>query len=290
MIKNIVYVGIIIIILSFLFLFFASSTITSTNLNSTISSLISEKNYTINSNSFASYKINLNTTASIAALVSSNANINLYLMSSNAFLAWKNTLSNASNNASGINIASKFEGDGVYYIFKDINSASIPVGLIKNITAIPIYSSNSLLTNGTYYLVVDNTRGSASSNQIVNTTILYIPPLTNQTLNSPQFSQIKNMINESILLGSIFFITFIIGVAVLIYGLIKKPQNVVVESKGVVSKISLADVNKLYEGIEDKTNKGGKGRKSNINKKIKKVNYQNKRNARNNKNRINKNK
>jgi hypothetical protein len=273
MIKNIVYFGIIIIIVSFLFLFFASSVLISPNLNSTtselISNLTSEKNYTINANSFASYTINLNTTtANITAFVKSNTKINLYLMNNNTFLAWKKALSNTSN-VSGLNIASKFEGNGVYYIFKDINYTSIPPGLIKNITTVPIYSSNSLLNKGVYYLVMDNTYGSASSHQIVKASILYILPLTNQTLNSPQFDSIKNMINESIWLGSIFFITFIIGIAVLAYGIIKKPQSIVVKSKDSTTKISLADVDELYKGIENKTKNKEKETKKSRNKKLK---------------------
>ena len=269
MIKNIVYTGIIIIIISILLLFFESSQLSSQNLNISISKILTVKNYTVGSDSFADYNVNLNTTSDLMAFMNSSSSVNFYLMNNSAFSSWKKLVANTSSNKTGIEDAISLENKGVYYIYKNVSTLSIPSGLLKNSSTEPLFSEVSNF-NSVYYLVIDNTKGSPSSNKQVNATLVYIPPLTNQTLNSPQLAQVKNLVNEAMWMGSIFFILLIAGIGVLAYGLIKKPKTIYVETDSGKSKIDLSNVDELYNGIEEKPKKQAKLTKPKGNKKVEK--------------------
>ncbi|MCL5433417.1 MAG: hypothetical protein M1538_00355 [Candidatus Marsarchaeota archaeon] len=253
MMKNIIYIGIIILIISMLLLLYESSLLSSNNLVGGISNITVVKNFKIESNSFVSYPVVFNTSAPLTSIIVSKSKINFYFMSNSAFSEWK---ADVDNGITGLSSAKRLENSGVYYIFNNITNATMPIGLVQNITTVPIFASNTLVLNaGNYEAVIDNMKGSASLSKIVNVSFIYIPPITNATLNNPAFSNLKNLLNESMWFGGAFFVVFLIGLALIIYGLLKNPKSITIKTEEGKEQISLSDVNKLYEGIEKKYKK-----------------------------------
>ena len=253
MMKNIIYIGIIILIISMLLLLYESSLLSSNNLVGGISNITVVKNFKIESNSFVSYPVVFNTSAPLTSIIISKSKINFYFMSNSAFSEWK---ADVDNGITGLSSAKRLENSGVYYIFNNITNATMPIGLVQNITTVPIFASNTLVLNaGNYEAVIDNMKGSASLSKIVNVSFIYIPPITNATLNNPAFSNLKNLLNESMWFGGAFFVVFLIGLALIIYGLLKNPKSITIKTEEGKEQISLSDVNKLYEGIEKKYKK-----------------------------------
>ncbi|MGC8694555.1 MAG: hypothetical protein ACP5RI_02970 [Candidatus Micrarchaeia archaeon] len=254
MIKNIVYIGVLILIIAIIILFYEGSLLSNINFSSVLSNMTVVKNYTIKSNSFVTYPINLNTSSIITTVLLVRSKINFYLMNNTAFSKWSSEVENGS---SGLVSAESLEGKGVFDIFNNITNATLPEGLVRNITTTPLYSSpTSILNIGNYRIVLDNTKGSASFFKSVNASFMYIPPITNATINNPAFSNIKSSLDAGMWIGGIFFLILLVGLALIIYGLLKKPKVITIKTEeGGKEKLDLSDIDKLYEGIEEKEKK-----------------------------------
>lgn len=250
--KKLIYIGLALLVISFVLLISAGSLITST-----ASSLLAEKNVTAGASSFTYVQAALNNQTAVFGMVTATP-VNFYLFNSSGYLAWTSDVY-SSNSPSGYKAALSLEGAGLLYGYSNTKSATVPyAAAIDNGT--PFYQSNTLagLVTGTYYLVVDNTNGSASAASAVKATIVYPSPTALQSSSSATASTI-----EIIASGAGFFILLIAGIVLVVYGFIKKnPMLPGVQPIQPKQKGDMTDeqIDQLYKNIKKKSQR--KGRKN----------------------------
>ena len=238
--KRLVYSGLLLIALSIiLFSIIASST------SSTFSKLYGDlvyKNITVNSNSL--YYIDINSTASSPMLMGLDIHspAQVFLFNASSFSAWVS----GTGPKSGISGAIQFEGKGLILAYNNTMNASIPVEPNNAL----VYQSNSSkivsgeLPTGSYKLVIDNANGSSSSSAAINATYVYLP--------SSSVSTIIHSTSGMSMLSIVALIMFISGIALLVYGIIKKSAMV---SKSAVAGLSGGTpsdeaIDQLYKSID----------------------------------------
>ena len=161
----------------------------------------------------------------------------------------------------GLDYAASLEGDGALVIYKNTTIASIPFLSQLSQSGVqetkPIYSINTSkpYAQGAYYIVIDNTNGSASANGAIAANIVVPTPLSNSTIayfNKAQLSLLPY--------GTVFFVLLVAGIILIVYGYFKKPREPQppagaggkthtehTTEKGLPSD---ADINVLYRNIE----------------------------------------
>jgi hypothetical protein len=253
--------GIILIIIAFVVLLvggFAQQGIGNTLQNTTVAS-----NFTVAPNSYHSYLLHLSNYSYLILFAKFSSPLNVYFVNSSAFNAWSS--SNSIGKRNGLNSMLSYENNGLFIAYKDQLLATVPQGLSNSTNVTAIYASNTALYSpGTYYLIADNTNGSLSSQTSVSGTIAYLPPISNQTIASGPYSQIKNQIYQSLAIGLLFYVLLFAGIIIAIYGLFRKPKTaVVVSSTDKNGAPSKEEIDRLYKGIGKKPvkPKSGKAKK-----------------------------
>ncbi len=254
--KKIVYIGlglIVIAIVLFLINIYLGSSVSSGFQN-----VLLTQNLTINGGAFSSVSINAtnNSYFFVAAQLSKEANI--YLFNSSAYKSWKSAVSSNSP-VHGITAAIGLEGKGAFYIFKNTINASIPQGLgISAQNATYATNSTALYPAGTYYVVIDNTNGSASYQSQVLAHVLYLPPITNSSITSGPLAGLGGQITQEIWLGLAFFIILVAGLVVTVYGYFKKPKFATTAATPFGkpatpgSEVDTQYVDKLYKNVDQR--------------------------------------
>lgn len=255
--KRLVYSGLLLIALSIiLFGIIASST------SSTFSKLYGElvyKNITINSNSLYYIDINSTTASPMLMGLGMHSPAQVFLFNASSFSAWISGV----GPKSGIRSVIPFEGKGLMLAYNNTMNVSIPAEPSNAL----VYQSNSSkislgeLPIGNYKLIIDNANGSSSLNTTINATYVYLP--------SSSVSSITGSTNGVGLLSIAALLLFISGLALLIYGIIKRSSLV---SKSAVAGLSSGmpsdeAINQLYESIDSGKQKAGIHTKSQRSKK-----------------------
>jgi hypothetical protein len=210
-------------------------------LASGLQNILIMKNLTINSYNFSSIAISSTNSSYLFIIAAANKPVNMYLFNGSGFFNWQHYALppiipcpiNATTNTatcthipkpSGLSRAIALEGKGAFVIFKNATNVTIPQSISSTTT--PLYASNSTLyPPGTYYLVIDNTNGSASSSTQLQAKVVYLPPINNSSITSGPLSSFGSQLTQEIGLGIVFFILLIAGIAVLIYGFLRKPKD-----------------------------------------------------------------
>ncbi|HUC39081.1 MAG TPA: hypothetical protein VL944_03040 [Candidatus Acidoferrum sp.] len=221
MLKKFVYIGLALIAVSVV-LFFAAHGL----LTSVAQGLLAEQNTTVANRSFSYIALPLSNESVFVAAAASSP-INFYLFNTTGFSDWTAALgTNASMN--GYDDAIALEGGGLLYGYHNVVEATIPPthgGLAENATGTAVanqsfYGSASISQglSGTYYAVIDNTNGSASSSTQVMATFLYLSPTAN-------FAGKEAAALGLIVMTTAFIVLLIIGLALIVYGFMKKPKT-----------------------------------------------------------------
>ncbi len=252
--KKFIYIGVILLVVAFAMLLLAGSL-----LNSTVNNLFTQKNVTVGPSAFTYEQVQLTRQPAIIAMIS-DAPVNFYVFNSTGFLKWSSSMY-STNAPSGYRSALPLEGAGLVYGYLGTKSATIPYSAsIDNTT--PFYETNSTsLDNvtGTYYAVVDNTNGSASSASGVKASVLY--ESTSSSLAGSQAASAVGVLAA----GASFFVLLIAGIALVIYGIVKKQPIAPGEpasARQAVQKSNMTEeqIDQLYKNIKKKSQR--KGRKS----------------------------
>ena len=245
--KRLVYSGLLLMALSIiLFGIIASST------SSTFSKLYGDlvyKNITVNSNSLYYIDINSTTASPMLMGLGIHSPVQVFLFNESSFSVWVS----GTGPRSGISGATPFEGKGLILAYNNTMNASIPTEPNNAL----VYQSNSSkaspgeLPIGSYKLVIDNANGSSSSNTAINATYVYLP--------SSSVSSITGSTSGMGILSIVALLLFISGIALLIYGVIKKSAMV---SKSAVAGLSSGTpsdeaIDRLYESIDSGKQKTG---------------------------------
>jgi len=271
--KRVIYLGVLFIFLSVVAL--AASSLNLQNpLGQDIYGIanLTFKNQTVGNSSFDSIAINLNSTSTLIFSTKSYNRSNIYIMNTSAFLNWVNGSYNEGFN--GVAKALELKDKGIIAIYHNVLSAIFPTGMVPNATNatyVPEYESsyaiNGTLPAGSYYIVIDNTNGSASYSHALPVSLQYLhypltAPLSLLKGNSP--------LSSFLLTSSISVLLFVMGFALIIVGIITKTKDrkMIVEGKLVTvhrtkasampSSASIGDnisdeqLDKLYKGVEAK--------------------------------------
>ncbi len=246
MIKNLFYAGIALLIISIaIFLYVGSQ---QANIISQVAGKVTLYNFTVPADNYSHVQITLQNSAYLIALLKLSGKANVYLFNGSGYAAWHGDMAGTAP-ATGLSYAKSLEGSGTILIFNNVTIASTPE------TGTPaLYNSinqTAFLPPGPYYFVVDNTNGSLSSGSTVAVNASYPQPLTNNVL-----SVISSKEGNLVYLGIAFFLTFVGGIILLIYGYTRKPEGEELPAsypgKSLKGKddISKEYIDQLYKGID----------------------------------------
>lgn len=244
--KNIVYVGIALLVIAVALLFVSGSVIN-------VHGLLTEQNLTISSLSFSTIPISISNNSIPLVIGRFSSDVNFYFFNSTGFSDW-NRLMNRSNSPIGYATALSLKGYGLLFAYLNTTSVVLPYQTgVGNVTPAYFVNSSKGFSGGTYYAVIDNSKGSVSSANAVNATLLY----NSQGSSS---SAISHLVLEEAAFGISFFIFLVAGVIVLIYGFIKKPktdgmaamQTSAKTSGGKKEDMDEKEIDALYKRIKKK--------------------------------------
>ncbi len=203
--------------------------------------------------SFSFVKFNV-TNSSLLLLIGKISGVaNFYVLNSTGFSEWSSEVL-SSNVPNGYKYAESLVGNGIFYIFRNTTTVIIP-STDNVLNSTPVYSFNSLgiAPPGTYYAVIDNTNGSASDNYRINATVFTLP-------QASQSANLPNFVYEEAELGIAFFILFVAGIIMTIYGVFKKEKDSSIKSiipntqnaKGNKDSLTDEQIDELYKNIKKK--------------------------------------
>ncbi len=243
--RKMTYIGIIILVIAVaaiaLGVFYGSSGIIKA-----ASGLVVMKNMTVFNNSFAYLTFNTVGTPLIFS-ARSESDVNFYLMNMTAYSLW------AGANYTGMHqnrflVGEGLEGNGIIVVYHNTMNASFPASIGQE----PMYieggnSTYANLANSTYYLVIDNTNGSASNSTNVNVSVVYLPNInTNNATTYSNYTNFEDSLNRIRAETEVAFVLLIIGVVVIIYSLVRGRRG-----KGIdgpkIRVTSDEDIDNLYE-------------------------------------------
>lgn len=250
--KKIVYIGVALLILA-LIVFLESSSLTNTALQNTTQNITQSlqrssvtQNVVVQSDSFYVLPLPItNTTAFFLAVGNFSSRVNAYLFNGAGFGAW-NSIVSGNTMAIGLNSAIDLEGRGALIIYRNVTFASVPP-YIQEANVTPIYMSNASIANvSTYYFVIDNTNGSASSSKQVDVTTKF------GSFQSSALSSLSGL-QTAFDLGLVFFVLLVAGLLALVLGILRKPKGDAemppVGMKLKKDEVNPAYVNRLYRNL-----------------------------------------
>jgi hypothetical protein len=215
--KKIVYSGIALVLIAVLILFISGKYLLP-------QFPLGEQLMNVSANGFSYATLNVTPPSTIVFIGRSTAPLNVYVMDSAGFAAWKSQVTISHDGLSYAYNLSKL-GE-VLAIFTNTTVVSLPV--LSNATSTPYISNASAQSGyaaGQYYLVFDNTNGSASKSTTVQEQLVLPVYLLNGSVGTETANQFKSMLTNTAVAGLAFLILLIVGILVAVFGLIKKPKT-----------------------------------------------------------------
>ena len=214
-------------------------------------------NFTTGAGNFSYTGVNISAVGGIFALIKSSAPLNVYLFNGSAFQQWKSAM--AVDRENGGAKAISLEGRGAVIIYENSTLVSIPP--VANSTGVtPAYdagSSNSTFSPGEYYFVMDNSKGSSSSNTVVSSRIIFVPTLNSKEEAALKGGHLPGFIVDAAIEGGVMLLLFIGGIVSLVYGIISKEKTDGEETE----KIS-KEIDDLYKNVGKPKRKNARKRSS----------------------------
>lgn len=253
--KRLVYIGAAFLIAALL-VFMVNNSL-NTSILQGLQNLSVTQNMTVQKASFSSVTLPLPNDAQSFYVLLANFSkpVNAYLFNSSAYTSWSNAVS-SNTPVPGLAKAVSLEGNGTFFIFRNASLASVPAILngVSNTVNVYMTSPNATYKPGTYYFVIDNTNGSASTNSVVYARVKYLPPVTNSTIQTGAYGALSNEFQTAIELGAVFFFALVVGTVILIIGLMRKRKGEAEIPPPGREKLEKDEVNpeyveKLYRGI-----------------------------------------
>lgn len=246
--KKIIYIGIVLLAVAVATLLLSGSI-------ANVHGLLTEQNVTVSSLSFSAVPIVLANNSIPLVIGRFSSKVNFYFFNGTGFSDWTK-LMNKSNAPLGYASALSLKGYGLLFAYLNTTSVILPYQPgVGNFTPAYFVNSSKGFPGGTYYAVIDNSKGSLSSASQVNATLLYNAQGSNGTA-------ITKFIYEEAVFGITFFILLIAGIIIIIYGFIKKPkegmdamQTSAKPSGSVKSDIDEKEIDELYKRIKKKGKK-----------------------------------
>ncbi len=246
--KKVLYIGLAFIIIAILVLGLNLST--TSNIASGFSNVLVTQNISISSGGSAPLVLNASSSSYFFVIASLNKPANLYLFNQSGYSAWK---ANVSSNRTGLAEAIMLEGRGVFAVYTNAINATLPPEDVPSATPSYIFNKTGIYPAGKYYFLIDNTNGSVSTNSPITARLIYIPPLTNSSANSGIYASLGAQVQQEVVLGALFFVLFVVGIAVVIYAFLRKPKPTVPNPslpQKLPTNMDQSYVDSLYKNIE----------------------------------------
>ena len=243
MIKKFAIIGIVLIILAFVAGGIGAS------LTNPLSVFV-QKNITVPAGNYSYLSIAVPAHADFIFEARAASPVNFYVFNGSAFAKWS---SPAANLSPGISSAVSLESAGALMIEPNITDITFPTSA-NSTTSYVAPESDILNFSHDYYFVFQN-----PSILIDNVTARYLPPVTNTTLRTD--SKLRNLVYEYGAISVAVILILAAGVIVLIYGIIKKPKQLSIDSpdgKGNGDEPDKAYIDTLYKNVEKSQRKAKK--------------------------------
>ena len=225
--------------------------------------LTSNINATIKPNSTYTMAFNYSNSTGLFFLARSTDRINFYLMNSSAY-----GLFESSNSPSMYAEAVSLEGKGTLFVYRNATNSSFPISYRSGLEYEYTKNQSQPPRDGIYYLVADNTNGSAASANEVSIGIVYLQNFYRNQSDAAKYQKFAGALNSERLVGETGGLAIIFGIAVVVYGFIRRRKNSTDESP-VKNGMSEEEIDKLYENerVGTKLNSGStKGKKRTVKK------------------------
>ncbi len=221
--KNIFYAGVIVLVVALLLLI-ASLSIQS-NYASGLAQNITSQNITVTPMNYGTFTAYLQNSSVVLGLAQLSSKANIYFLNQSAYTSWHTYASANTPSAHGLNFVKSLEGKGALMIYNNVTGATLPQ-LSNESGYKPIYvnDTGTALSPGKYYIVIDNTNGSYSSNTEVGAHIVFIEALGSEAFSGNP-SQLFSVLGEGTIIGIAFFFTFVAGIVITIWGYLKKSKE-----------------------------------------------------------------
>ena len=214
---------------------------------SSISSPFQVLNITIAHGNYSSMSFNITNNRTLFVILgSSNVPIDIYLFNSTGFNIWQSKVRGSPYK--GYVIANSLAMNGAIGIFHNTTALLYQNGASsQNVSSttngVVFYNKTSAFYGNTIFVFDNDLNNNASAQVSLN----YIPPTpVNAISNNSKLSGFGTQILE---IYSALFIIGIIGLALIVYGLIKK-DTTAIQSGGAVSTTDIEERDRLYSKIK----------------------------------------
>ncbi|MGC8567646.1 MAG: hypothetical protein ACP5RP_01620 [Candidatus Micrarchaeia archaeon] len=231
MIKKLVFIGIILIVGAFVTLFISAPSI-SKSYDSNLLELTHKLAINTTADGISITPISINETGPLNVVIGSNRSVSYFLFNSSAFQKWESSNKTA---------ASAYRS-GAIFVFVNQKAAYYPSQSSSYLPQAYANASNNIVSAGTYYFVVDDANASKNSSNVITELVYYIVT----PMFSSYISSTSNMLYAS---SAVFWVLFIIGLGIAIYGLVKKNQQ--------LQPISQEYIDQLYKNVGTYNAKSG---------------------------------
>jgi hypothetical protein len=266
MIKKIFLIGLLLIVAAVAVLFIGSTLVVNTA--SVVGNQLKTTNVTITPGNFTYIALTAQNASYFVFLGKISSNANFYVFNQSGFSQWAGYI-DANPKASGLSYAVSLEHKGVFVIYQNTMSPTVPPLFGSNPSILYYFNTTASYSAGTYYFLVDNTNGSQSYSMPIAAELIYTPAINNQSLQSGALGAVPAaLVTNELIIGSVFFVLLVAGILTTAYGALKKPPEQwedVPKDKGTKpgqNKIDQKYVDDLYKGV-DKRKKAKKGNNDN---------------------------
>ncbi len=177
--------------------------------------------------------------------------INVFVFNHGAFALWEANAA-SSNAVNPFAYAQSLEGRGTLDIYRNVSNFAISgKSMLSDGNTIYSSANSTLASDGKdYAFVFQNSNGNVTNPGSTKALVSYIPPLSIATIKAS--SKLSNYFYFAGSLEFVFFVVFLAGIVIAIYGLLKKPKPSpdAVPKAGSKLDQAIKERDQLYKAID----------------------------------------
>ncbi len=231
--------------------------------------LTSSLNATVKPHGTYTMAFNYSNGTSFYFLAHASGNINFYLMNSSAYGLFEN-----SNSTSKYANAESLEGKGMLQIYRNATNSSFPASYQQGLRYEYAKNQTQPPKNGIYYLIADNTNGSASASNSISLGIVYLQNFYHNQSDIAKYQKFVGAVTSEKLVGVAGGVFLIFGIVIVAYGFIRR-RGKGGDTSQVKKGMSEEEIDRLYETVKRNKTEVGRTPKKRKRRTVKKGNVAN---------------